>query len=71
MYCRGFLISIVPAHNWGGNDVVEVPMGDTITQDTVALYGYEYIIEVLECRSRFAYERYSASLDGGRFPEGT
>ena len=72
MYCRGSLISVVPSHDWGGDDVVEkVPMNDTITQDSIAFYGYESIIEVLICRAVFASEWYSMSLDGERFPEGT
>ena len=72
MYCRGSLVSVIPSHILGGDDVVdEIPFDDTTTQDTVALFGYETIIKVLECRSLFASERYSGSLGDRRLPEGT
>ncbi|KAH9995777.1 hypothetical protein BJV77DRAFT_1066144 [Russula vinacea] len=48
-YCRGSLVSVFPSHILGGDDVVEViPFDDTTTQDTVALFGYETIIKVIE-----------------------
>ena len=72
MYCRDSLVSVVPTHILGGNDVVEeIPFDDT-SQDMVALYGFESIIKVLKCHGLLSEsERYSELLDGRKLPEGT
>ena len=51
MYCRGSLVSVIPTHILGGNDVVEEFPFDDTAQDMVALYGFESIIKVLRCCS--------------------